>query len=116
MKNFIQDGDRVTVAAPYDRTAGQGAQVGQIFGVCVNDALSGADVVIVRKGVFDLTKVGSQAWAVGDLVYWDNSNKRCTKTATGLMLIGVAVAAAGSGAGVTTGRVLLSGAPRANEA
>jgi predicted RecA/RadA family phage recombinase len=116
MKNYVQAGDTIVVAAPYDRTSGQGAQVGQIFGVCTADAVSGADVALKLTGVFDLNKVGSQAWTVGALVYWDNSNKRCTTVATGNLLIGAAVQAVDSGAGSTTGRVRLNGVARANEA
>jgi predicted RecA/RadA family phage recombinase len=116
MKNYVQAGDTITVAAPYDRTAGQGAQVGQLFGVCAGDALSGADVALKTTGVFDITKIGSQAWTVGQLIYWDNTNKRCTNVATGNLLIGAAVAAVDNAAGSTTGRVRLNGVARANEA
>jgi predicted RecA/RadA family phage recombinase len=116
MKNFIQDGDILVVPAPYDRSAGQGAQVGQLFGVCVGNASSGAEVALKTAGVFDLTKIGSQAWTVGQLIYWDNTNKRCTNVATGNLLIGAAVAAVDNAAGSTTGRVRLNGAARANEA
>ncbi len=116
MKNFVERGDTIVVAAPYDRTAGQGAQVGQLFGVCTGDALSGAEVALKTTGVFDLTKIGSQAWTVGQLIYWDNTNKRCTNVATGNLLIGAAVAAVDNAAGSTTGRVRLNGAARANEA
>jgi len=116
MKNFVQDGDIVVVSAPYDRTSGQGAQVGQIFGVCTGDAVSGADVALKTCGVFDLAKAGSQAWTVGALVYWDNTNKRCTTVATGNLLIGAAVQAVDNGSGSTTGRVRLNGVARANEA
>ena len=59
--------------------------------------------------IIDINKVGSQAWAVGDKVYWDNTNKRTTKTATDNTLIGVALGAVGSGADDTTGRVRLNG-------
>jgi len=116
MKNFVQAGDTITVPAPYDRSSGQGAKVGQIFGVCTGDALSGADVAFKTSGVFDLTKAGSQAWTVGALVYWDDTNKRCTTVATGNLLIGAAVAAVDNAAGSTTGRVRLNGVARANEA
>lgn len=116
MKNFVQNGDILVVPAPYDRSAGQGAQVGQIFGVCAGDAVSGADVALKTSGVFDLTKIGSQAWTVGQLIYWDNTNKRCTNVATGNLLIGAAVTAVDNGAGSTIGRVRLNGAARANEA
>src|SRR5690242_15868780 len=116
MKNFVQAGDTITVPAPYDRSSGQGAKVGQIFGVCTGHALSGADVALKTSGVFDLTKAGSQAWTVGALVYWDDTNKRCTTVATGNLLIGAAVAAVDNAAGSTTGRVRLNGVARANEA
>jgi predicted RecA/RadA family phage recombinase len=116
MKNFVQPGDTITVAAPYDRTSGQGAQVGQLFGVCTADALSGADIALKTSGIFDLNKIGSQAWTVGQLIYWDNTNKRCTSVATGNLLIGAAVAAVDNAAGSTTGRVRLNGVTRANEA
>lgn len=111
--NYKQPGDTVTVAAPYDRLSGQGAIVGNIFGVAQHDALSGADLELKRDGVWTLTKVGSQAWSVGDRIYWDATNKRCTKTSTDSVFIGVAAAAVGSGSTLTSGDVLLmpSGMP-----
>lgn len=116
MQNFVQAGDTVVVAAPYDRTSGQGAKVGQLFGVCTADADSGDDVALKLTGVFDLEKAASQAWTVGALVYWDNSGKKCTTSATGNLLIGAAVKAVGNGAGETIGRVRLNGIARADEA
>lgn len=110
MENFVQPGRCVTLAAPYDRSAGQGLLVGSIFGVASNDVVSGADVEVVTEGVFNLTKVGSQAWSVGVKVYWDDTNKYLTTTDSGNTLAGVAVAAVGSGAGATTGTVRLNGA------
>src|SRR5579885_2814703 len=116
MKNFVQDGEIVVVPAPYALASGQGAKVGQLFGVAVADAAQNADVPLKTCGVFDLPKVGSQAWTVGALVYWDDTNKRCTTVATGNLLIGAAVAAVDGGVGSTTGRVRLNGTARANEA
>ena len=34
-----------------------------------------------------------QAFAVGDAVYWDDTNKRMTKTSSGNTLVGAAMAA-----------------------
>lgn len=116
MKNFAQDGGTITALAPYDRTSGQGALIGQLFGVASNTVLSGAEAEWATTGVFELTKIGSQAWTVGACVYWDNTNKRCTTVASGNTLIGAATVAAGSGAGVTTGTVRLNGAARPAEA
>lgn len=107
MKKYISDGDTLTIAAPYDRSSGEGALIGGIFGVVQDDVLSGADGVFVTRGVFDLTKVGSQAWTVGVAVYWDDTNKRCTTSSSGNTLIGYATKAVGSGAGETTGRVFV---------
>lgn len=115
MKNYVQAGDVVTVPAPYALTSGQGAKTGQLFGVATGEAAIGADVALKTSGVFDLTKIGSQAWTVGALVYWDDTNKRSTTVATANLLIGVAVTAIAGGAGDTIGRVRLNASFRANE-
>ena len=60
MRNFIQAGNTVVVPAPYALTSGQGAKVGQLFGVATNDAALSADVALDLTGVFELTKIGSQ--------------------------------------------------------
>jgi predicted RecA/RadA family phage recombinase len=116
MKNYIQSGDSITVAAPYVLTAGQGAKIGQLFGVALADAANGAQVVLNTVGVYDLVKAASQAWSVGALIYWDNANKNCTTTATANLLIGTAMTAVGGGAGETVGRVRLNGVSRADGA
>lgn len=108
MKNYVQPGDTIAVTAAADVQSGQGVLVGTLFGVAQNAALTGAELLLVTRGVFDLPKVGSQAWTVGASVYWDNANTRCTTSASGNTLIGNAVAAVGSGAGEATGRVRLS--------
>lgn len=109
MKNLVQEGALITVSAPAAKSSGDGVLVGSLFGVASNDAANGADVVIATEGVFELAKVGSQAWTVGVRVYWDDGNSYCTTTATSNKLIGVAVEAVGSGAGETLGKVRLNG-------
>ncbi|MGE0155183.1 MAG: capsid cement protein [Reyranellaceae bacterium] len=109
MKNYVQEGKTLTLTAPYAVLSGAGFQVGAIFAVATNAADNAAAVEGMTAGVFDLVKVGSQAWSVGDKVYWDDGNKRCTTVSTAGMLVGVAVAAVGNGAGETTGRVRLNG-------
>ncbi|UFM64018.1 DUF2190 family protein [Paracoccus sp. MA] len=109
MKNYVQPGNTLTLTAPYAVTSGGGLLVGSIFGVAAGDAASGATVEAALTGVFDLTKIGSQAWTVGAKVYWDDTNKRCTTVATDNTLIGVAVVAVAGGAGDTIGRVRLNG-------
>lgn len=108
MKNYVQPGNVLSIAAPYDRLAGQGALVGGLFGVAVNDVLNTVVGEFQVVGVFELTKVGSQAWSVGDKIYWDNGNKRCTKTGSDNTFIGHATEAVAGGAGDTLGEVRLA--------
>ncbi|MBZ0138238.1 MAG: DUF2190 family protein [Pseudorhodoplanes sp.] len=108
MKNYVQPGNTVTLTAPYDVASGDGLLVGAIFGVATGAAANGEAIETALVGVFDLKKVGSQAWAVGDKIYWDNTAKQATKTATDNTLIGVAIEAVGNGAGETVGRVRLN--------
>ena len=115
MRNFIMLGNTMVVPAPYALTSGQGAKVGQLFGVATNDAALSTDVALDLTGVFELTKIGSQAWTVGALVYWDDTNKRCTTVATANLLIGVAAAAVAGSPGNTIGRVRLNASFRAND-
>lgn len=109
MKNYIQPGNTITLTAPYDVASGNGLLVGAIFGVATGAALNGAPIEAALVGVFDLTKVASQAWVVGDKICWDNTAKEATKTTTGNTLIGVAIEAVGSGVDETIGRVRLNG-------
>lgn len=105
--NQIQAGENVSVLAPYDVASGAGAMIGVLFGVAQNTALSGADVVLATRGIFELTKLSAQAWTVGAAVYWDNTNKRCTTVTTGNLLIGCAYAIAANP--TSTGLVRLNG-------
>lgn len=107
MKNYVQPGNTVTLTAPYDVASGAGLLVGSLFGVASAAALSGAAVEAAIVGVFDLNKLGTDTIDPGQKVYWDNTNKRVTETASGNSLIGAALATAGNGA--TTVRVRLNG-------
>ena len=109
MKNYIQPGNAITLTAPYDVTSGSGLLVGSLFAVAGGDALTGEEVETSLVGVFALTKAASQAWSVGDKVYWDDTNKVATKTATANTLIGVAIEAVGGTASDIIGRVRLNG-------
>jgi predicted RecA/RadA family phage recombinase len=109
MKNFVQPGHTITLAAASAVTSGSGVLVGSIFGIAAHDAASGEQVEVTTTGVYDLGKAGSQPWAVGDRIYWDATTGLATTTATDNTLIGTALAVVGSGAGELTGRVRLNG-------
>lgn len=110
MKNYVQPGNTITLTAPYAVTSGDGVLVGSIFGVAAGTAALGDPVETALEGVYDLKKVASQAWAVGDKIYWDNTAKNTTKTLTSNTLIGVATDVVAGGATDLIGRVRLNGA------
>jgi predicted RecA/RadA family phage recombinase len=107
MKNFIQPGDAITVAAPTGGvTSGDGVLVDALFGIAAFTAAAGADVELQTRGVFDLPKAAG-ALTVGKKVYWDATAKNVTATASGNTLIGVVTKAAASGDALA--RVRLNG-------
>lgn len=110
MKNYIQDGGSITLTAPYDVLSGGGVLVGKIFGIAVGGAAVGDPVTIKRGGVVEHAKTEAQAWTVGALVYWNDTAKELTTTASGNTLVGAAVQAAANPS--TAGNVLLDGAIR----
>ena len=96
MRNFVQPGDSLAVAVPYAGgvTAGQGVLVGALFGVAAVDGAQNAMIEAATQGVFDLTKEPSLAITAGARVFWDNTHRRITTTATGNFAVGIATQAA----------------------
>lgn len=106
-RGFVQPGETVTVIAPYAVSSGGGVLVGNLFGIALADAASGASVEIRRVGVWDVAKATGETWTQGALVYWNNTNKNLTTTVATNELVGVAMQAQ-AGAD-TVGRALLTG-------
>lgn len=105
--NYVQEGETVTLTAPYACSAGDGAQVGNIFGIALNDVESAAEGEFALCGVWDLLAVTAETFSQGDTVYWDVGQKKASNGSTGNDAIGVAlVAKSGS---ETTVRVRLNG-------
>jgi len=110
MKGFVAEGDVVgPVTAPYAVTSGDGMLVGaQLFGIAISTYANADPKAQIRtRGVFDVKKVSAQAWAVGDLIYWDNAAKLFTTVSAGNTLRGTAVAIAANPTAI--GRLRLSG-------
>ena len=107
MKNYVMEGDVLTLTAPEALTSGRGVLVGSIFGIATNAAASGDQVEVQTEGVFDVTKTAAQAWTQGQAIYWDNTAKSFTTTVGSNTKVGVATDAAPSAAVI--GRVRLNG-------
>jgi predicted RecA/RadA family phage recombinase len=104
MKNYIQEGDTLTVTAPAVVKSGELVQVGRIRGVAVTDAASGAQVELRTTGVYLLEKLGSEAFAsVGLPVYvvlsGDGVKKVTTASTTENVLIGINLTTSAAEAG-----------------
>lgn len=97
MKNFVQPGTNLDLIAPSGGvTAGLGYLIGALFVVASFTAAEGETFVGVREGVFELaatTHATDQAFAAGDPVYWNDTTKKVTATATGNQRIGFATEA-----------------------
>ena len=105
MKNYVQQGDTLTLTAPYAVNAGDAVLVGKIFAVAIANVANGADGEFVAEGVFDLPALSTDTPAQGAVLYWDSANKRLTTTASGNTRVGVATVAKTNGA--TTARIKL---------
>jgi predicted RecA/RadA family phage recombinase len=107
MQNYIQSGEVITLAAPYDVASGAGLLVGTIVGIATGAALSGTPVEVKLEGVVDVAKVSAQAWTAGATIYWDDTAKNFTTTSTSNTKVGVAVQAAANPSAI--GRIRLNG-------
>ena len=106
MKNFVQKGDAIDVVTPSGgMTAGRFYIIGALAGVAALTTLEGEGNVLHRTGVYELPKAASETWAIGDVLYYDESNA-FTKTPADNIPAGVAAAIAADAAVV--GAVLLT--------
>ena len=91
MKNYVQEGDMLALAAPYARSAGEGALIGATFGVAVTDLANGEVGTFALEGVFTLAKAtgASTGGAQGAKAYWVAASKSVSAASSGNTLIGV---------------------------
>ena len=99
-KNYIQEGEILTVTAGATAiVSGAVVLIGKRVGIALADipALGAGSASVT--GVWAVTKLGADAVAQGDLLYWDAANSRLTTTAAGNTLAGFAATPAGAGVG-----------------
>lgn len=93
MKNFLQDGKIVVVTAPEAVDSGEFIKIGELAGVAQTAADNGAEVPLLRCGVFDLPKAAG-AFGQGDKLFWDTAAKNFTKDSSKTPVRAIAFAAA----------------------
>lgn len=118
MRTFVQNGSILDLTVPAAGVqSGVPVKIGN-FLVVAQCTVTAAEVTAagagVRKfagkldGVFELTKIQAQAWAEGDLVYWNPTSGFMTNvSATGAFLVGAATETALNPS--TVGRVRFNG-------
>ena len=89
MKNYIQEGENLTLPAPEDVLSGGPVLIGDNFGIGAGNALEDEDVDITTVGVFRMNKVVALG-IVGDPIYYNDTTKLVSKTDTDIR-VGVAM-------------------------
>ena len=105
-KNKFSEGSPLDLVAPSGGvTSGAAVKIGAIIAIAETTQLVGETFAGHVTGVWDVTSDTGTAWAVGDIVYWDDSAKVFTKTSTSNTKCGIVAGAKLSAA--TSGRVRL---------
>jgi predicted RecA/RadA family phage recombinase len=86
-----------------DYTPGSAVSAGDIvvqvdlIGQAVTDIAANTQGSLRIEGVINAPKLSTDVVAIGDVLYWDAGNSRCTKTASTHKIIGKALEVAGNG-------------------
>lgn len=105
MLNKITEGKTVSYAHTSSITSGSPLKIGNLLAVACKDGAANEEIEYAIEGVYELDKLNTDVFAVGSLLYWDNTNSRLTTTATGNIEAGVAYKAAANPS--TKGQVIL---------
>ena len=81
MKNYVQDGNKLTIKAPYDVASGQILVLHSLFGVAIVDAPLGEEVTVNTQGVYELEKDGEQV-TQGTRAYFHEEKRLATTTSS----------------------------------
>lgn len=96
MKNYVHNGENITVPAPAATISGDPVLIGSLFGIAAGDALKGEPLDLVTTGVFTLPKVSTDAVEIGDELFLNDAGLVTTTAGT---RIGVAVKSAANPSG-----------------
>ena len=101
MKNFIQEGENITITAGADITSGQLVQFGNLHGVAVAAIANGATGTISLEGIYTLPKLtaaAGDACTAGGPVYFSAGSVSGTDSSGTRKLVGHSMAAANQAA------------------
>ena len=90
---FLQKGKVIDYTATNGLSVGQVVSLTNIVGVALNDIASGAVGAVALEGVFEMPAASGITAAIGDKLYWDDTNNLLTTTSTGNAVAGVTLTA-----------------------
>lgn len=90
---FYQEGKVIDYTAANGLSVGQVVSLTNLVGVAMNDIASGAVGAVAIEGVFTMPGASGITAAIGDKLYWDDSNNVLTSTTTGNAIAGIALTA-----------------------
>lgn len=89
----VSDGLTIDYVPTSDLAAGDVVQIGDLIAITSRPAKANVPVALDVTGLYEIDKDNSSVSA-GAILYWDNTNKKATTTATGNKRLGLAAAAA----------------------
>ena len=96
-RNYVASGEHFDYTATAAVASGDAVLMGATLGVSLTALAIGQTGAVRTEGVFTLPKLSTDAVVQGANLYWDNTNKRLTTTASGSTQAGRAYAAAAAG-------------------
>lgn len=95
MRNWIQEGETLTLTPSSNVAAGAGFMFGSgLFGVATSAVTASTAGEFQTEGVVEIAKTSALAISVGDRVFWDATNSVVNKTTASQVCVGVAIQAA----------------------
>lgn len=81
MKNYVESGKSISITTAGAKTSGEPIVIGALVGIPAATVAANVNVVCMLEGVYTLPKTTGTAWALGQKLYWDATNKKCTTVA-----------------------------------
>lgn len=99
MAKYVQNGSAIdyTNSGETKISAGDVVSLGNLVGIAACDIPAGAVGALAVEGVFEFDKTTSLSISIGDIVYYNTTSKKITKTATDVP-VGFAIEAGASAA------------------
>lgn len=97
MKNFKHNGKTLNFTASAALTSGQLLAIGLLVGIVAGAYANGDEGVLNLEGVYEVPCKSTDVVAVGDQLYFDESEGELTKTSTDNIAAGKAMSASPDG-------------------